>query len=238
MRSSLRTKSLSRTRVTTATRWIGVAVVCALAGVLALLSSDRSRRTAEPGERHVVGAYRPDGARRPHEAPRPRAGERAADALSPQLEERLRAAAHVTTAPAPPSGAPTPLTPTAPLPPAVEAERQRALSGWQAQAQKLLDECVARPAAVRGPVVLDVFFAPASAPALASASTSAAAPRLSPALVSVPQHELRRLWRDTDPDELQGCLDRVRTLALSARDASKATGQVWPASREAVLVQL
>jgi hypothetical protein len=230
-----RTKSRSNARTSNALRWIGVAGACAVVGILALLISGRSRPPAEQGERRAIGAYRPGGGHRPYASGPPRAGaaERTEGALSPELEERLRAAAHVATVPATTSsGAPPPLPPTGPLPPEVQARRDQALTGWQLQAQQLLDGCVARPAAERRPVPLDVIFAPAAA------ANGLTVQQLSPMAVSVPPHELRRLWRDTDPDELQRCLDRVRTLALSVPAASKTSAQVLPAAMETVLVQL
>jgi hypothetical protein len=226
--------SKSRTRIVT--RWIGAAGGCAaILVIVALLTSDRSPPPGAQRERRATGAYRPGGSQRSLDPAQPRAGagESKDGALSPELEARLRAAAHVATMPATTSsGAPLPLPPTGPLPPEVQAERQQALTGWQAQVQHLLDSCVARPAAERKLVPLDVFFAPPPA------GNGLATQQLAPMAVSVPPHELRRLWRDTDPDELQGCLDRVRTLALSVAAPPKAAAQVLPPAMETVLVQL
>ena len=47
-----------------------------------------------------------------------------------------------------------------------------------------------------------------------------------------------RLWRDTDPEGLQGCLERVRGLALAVPVPPNATAQVLPAAVETLLVQL
>lgn len=230
-----RTRAPSQSRASIVARWIGVAGACA---VVALVGLDRSAPAPAPaghGERRATGAYRPSGARGLHEPAQPRAGaaEGAEDALSPELEARLRAASHVATVPvATPSGAPPPLPPSEPLSPEGEAQRHLALTGWQQQAQQLLDECVARPTAQRRPVPLGVFFAP---PPVAD---GLAVQQLSPVAVSMPPDELRRLWRDTDPDELQGCLDRMRMLALSVPAASTTPALVLPAAMETVLVQL
>ncbi|HSK04512.1 MAG TPA: hypothetical protein VK932_24825 [Kofleriaceae bacterium] len=222
-------------RTSTVTRWVGGAAVCAVVVVIvALLTPDHAPPPADQGERRATGTYRPGGTHRPHAVVRSRAGgaERGdEEALSPELEARVRAAAHVATAPAPTSSG-APLPPTGPLPPDVQAEHQQALTGWQAQAQALLDACVARPAAERKPVPLDIFFAPPPE------GNGLAAQQLSPVAVSVPLHELQRLWRDTDPDELQGCLDQVRTLALPVATPPKMAAQVLPASMATLLVQL
>jgi hypothetical protein len=208
-----------------------------LAGILALLIAFSSSPSAGQEERpRLRGAYRPGAVRGPHEATQPGAGVATTSsvdgALSPRLEERLRAAAHVATMPAStPPGALPPLPSTGPLPPGVEAGRHRALAGWQTQAQQLLDECVARPAPERKPVALDVVFA--SRPAVGGTAA-----QLAPVAVSIPPHELRRLWRDTDPDELQGCLERMRALPLPALPAPRGAAQASLTSPETVLVQI
>ncbi len=227
-------------RTNLARRWGCVVCTGAVLGLVAYVTSDGSRPPAEPGVRDTPGAHRDERARRAHglAQPRPGTADAADGVLSPELELRLRAAAHVETLPGPrPAGAPpAPPPPTGPLPPELVAQRHVALAGWRAQAQALLDECVARPAAERRPVPLDVHFAPWPAPAM----DGPAVPRLAPAAVSVPPHELRRLWQDTDPDELQACLERVRTLALPlpAGPEAPAQAQASPAAIETVLVQL
>jgi len=205
--------------------------------MLALLLSRQARPPTPAGEHPAVGAYRPNAGPRAGEAAWPgaerAAAGRAEEPLSPELEARLRAAAHVETVPAPtPSGAPPPLPPTGPLPPELEAQRHQALIGWQRQTQQLLDDCVARPMTARRPVMLNVAFAP---PVTASGP---AVQELAPMAVSMPPDELRRLWRDTDPDALQGCLAQVRTLALSVSTAARSPAQVLPPAMETVLVQL
>ncbi|HWO23079.1 MAG TPA: hypothetical protein VNO30_30265 [Kofleriaceae bacterium] len=227
----------SKIRPCAARGWLAACAACALAGVLALLLSRPWRPQAPKEERPALGAYRPNAGPRAG-APAQRGAERAAaghaeEPLTPELEARLRAAAHVATVPAPtPSGAAPSLPPAGPPSPELEALRHQALTGWQRQAQQLLDGCVARPAAKRRPVALSVAFAPpmaASGPALQE---------LAPMAVSMPPDELRRLWRDTDPDALQGCLDQVRALALSVPAAAKSPAQVLPPATETVLVQL
>lgn len=191
----------------------------------------------EAGASRSTGAYQPNAGTRTPGGARSGAGPadagRTEGAFTPRLEARLRAAAHVTTAPAPrPSGTLPPPPPTERPPAEVEAQLHLALARWQIQAQRILDRCVARPVAERKRVVLDVFFAP---PATAGGW---AVQRLAPVAVSISPHALRRLWRDTDPDELQGCLGRLRTLALPVPAAPKLPSQVLPASTESVLVQI
>lgn len=185
----------------------------------------------------MVGAYRLNTGTHSDEVVRPgversTAG-RAEEQLPPELEARLRAASHVATVPAStPSGAPPPLPPAGPLPPELVAQLHQALTSWQTQAQQLLNDCVAKPPAKRRPVLLSVIFAP---PATAD---GLAVQQLAPMAVSLPPDELRRLWRNTNPDALQGCLDQVRTLTLAVSPATKAQAQVLPPSMETVLVQL
>lgn len=218
-------------------------MVCtgAVLGIVALLTSDGSRPAAESEPRRAAGAHRPEGERRAHGPAQPRlalsrtgADAHADGVLSPELEVRLRAATHVAVVPGPrPAGAPpVPPPPTAPFSSEMEAQRHVALAGWRTQAQVLLDECVARPVAARATVPLDVFFAPAPP------ADGPAASRLIPAAVSIPPHELQRLWRDVDPDELQGCLERVRALALPLPAGPEAPAHAPPVSIETVLVQL
>ncbi len=229
-----------------ARRWGGVVCTGALIGLVAFVTSDGSRPVAEPGVRGTSGAHRHERERRAHGPAQPRpaqprstqsrpgAAEAADRPLSPELELRLRAAAHVATVPGhrPAGAAPVPPPLTGPLSPEAAAQRHAAIAGWRAQAQALLNECVARPAAERGPVPMDVFFAPAPP------GDGPTAPRLTPAAVSVPPHELERLWRDVDPDELQACLERVRTLALPLPPGSEAPAQAPSVAIETVLVQL
>jgi len=230
-----RNKTLPEARTSRVWWWIVAAVTCAVVALVSLLtSSETSHATAGRGEQRALGAYRPPADRSGGGAPG--AGRAAANgdgSLTPALEARLEAAAHVVAAPAPTaSGAPPPLPPTGPLPPALDAQRQQALVGWQRQAQQLLDECVARPAELRTAVPLNVFFAPPPAP------TGLAPQQLAPVTVSIPPPELRRLWSDTDPDGLQECLERVRGLALAVPVPPNAAAQVLPAAVETLLIQL
>jgi hypothetical protein len=121
---------------------------------------------------------------------------------------------------------------TGPGAPEAEGQRQLALVGWKSEAQRVLDNCVARPEAMRQPVALDVVFAPPTG------GTGYTPQLLSPVAISVPAHELRRLWRDTDPDALQACIDRIRSLPLAVPPARGAVAQALPASAERVLVTL
>jgi hypothetical protein len=125
-----------------------------------------------------------------------------------------------------------PPPPADPLSPEAEAQHRQALTGWQHEVQRLLDDCVARPAALRQPVTLNVLLVPPPE------GSELAVQQLSPAVVSIPPAELRRLWRDTDPDGLQVCLDRVRALALAVPIAPGASARVLPASAEPLLVRL
>jgi hypothetical protein len=195
----------------------------------------------QPAEHQARGAYRPDLQRQASAIKRPALAASPGtnpgtgdDALPPELEQRLRAAMTVMTVPppVPPGQAPPPPPPSGPASPGVEAQRQIALIGWKAEAQHLLDDCVARPEALRQPVALDVIFAP---PPSGAGYTPQ---QLAPVAISVPVHELRRLWRDTDPDALQGCIDRMRGMALAVPQARNAPAQALPASAESVLVKL
>jgi hypothetical protein len=104
--------------------------------------------------------------------------------------------------------------------------------GWQAEVQQLLDRCVARPQDLRQPAEVQVILAP---PLTAA---GLAPQQLFPVAVSLPPAELRRLWRDTDPDALQGCLEQVRTLAIAVPPPPSGEARVMPGSFESLLVQL
>jgi hypothetical protein len=160
------------------------------------------------------------------------------DALPPELEERLLADSHVVSVP-PPGYSPPP---QAEMTPALAAELQRAVSVWTAQAQQQLDRCVGRPRSARQPVQLSVMFAPPTGapapPAADAAPGSAPPPSLAPAYVAVRPDDLRRLWRDTDPDALQSCLDQLRVQLLTLTTAHIATGLAPPSSQQSVQVQL
>lgn len=229
-----RTKSPSKARIGTLGAWLISAGACAIVGVIALWLSEPPKPSPSQEDHRTVGAYRPGRLDVAHRAPlAARASTALTDhterQLSPALEERLRAAAHVSTVP---SSARTDAQPTGrstgALPPEAEAQRQQALVGWKLQVQQLLDECVARPAAQRRPTILNVSFAPAPT------ASGATMQQLSPVAISLPPHELRRLWHDTDPDGLQECIDRVRMLPLAVPVAVHAL----PASMESLPVQL
>lgn len=152
------------------------------------------------------------------------------DALSPELEARLQAAASVVTVPAQ-LGAPLP-PPAGSLPPEAEVARHRAMIEWEAQVQQLLDRCVARPKDLRQPAEIRVILAaPVTAAGLAPQ-------QLAPVAVTLPVDDLRRLWNDTDPDALQGCLDQVRTLAIAVPPPPNGSARVMPSSFENLRVQL
>jgi len=139
----------------------------------------------------------------------------------------------VMTVPAPSlPGTAHPPPPAGPVSPERETQRQIALVGWTAEAQRMLDRCVARGEAERSPVALDVWFAPAAGAAGSSAQ------QLSPVAISVPVEALRRLWNDTDPDALQACVDRLRTLDLVVPASGRGPVQPLSASAESVLVTL
>lgn len=189
----------------------------------------RQAGTAQPGAADDDGGA-DDGAGRDHGDGR---GEPAAlgddRALPPELEARLRATAHVATVA--PAGAPPPPAPGS-LPPASEIARQQALVGWQREVQAALDRCVARPVDLRKPTPLDVILAPPSR------GTSLAQQLLAPAAVSLPPDELRRLWRDTDPEALDGCLREVRALVVAVTPLPGSAASVMPASIERLVVSL
>ena len=226
-------KSSSKDRTNTVRWWAGAAGACALLGAIALLTRGAAAPPAAQAERRAIGAYRPERAGRAPALAHAAGATAPRDQLSPELEARLQAAAHVETVPAQtPSRAAPPPPPADPLPPEAEAQRGQALGGWQRAVQQLLDECVARPAALRQPVMLNVLLAPPPEGA------GLAPQRLAPAAVSIPPADLRRLWRDTDPDGLQVCLDRVRALTLTVPLAPGRSARVLPVSPELLQVQL
>ncbi|MBK7539430.1 MAG: hypothetical protein IPI49_29540 [Myxococcales bacterium] len=98
--------------------------------------------------------------------------------------------------------------------------------------QQLLDRCVARPAALRRLARLEVMFAPPQT------SAGLATQQLAPVAVTLPGEDLQRLWQDTDPHELQACLDQVRMLALSVSVPDRGTVQVLAAQLETLSIQL
>lgn len=233
-------------------------VLAAVVGVLVALQLARRAEPTEP-PKHSTGAYRPGQHRAWAERSAGPAGAsptsvsagEAADghatgdpgsaaapadggdldedeALPPELEARLQAAARISTV-APP-GAPPP--PPGSLPPESQIARQEAMVSWQRQVQLLLDRCVARPAELRKPTPLDVILTPPQR------GSALAEQLLAPAAVSLPPDELRRLWRDTDPDALDQCLHEVRALALAITPLPGATARVMPASFERLVVSL
>jgi hypothetical protein len=210
-----------------------------LVGVLAALCTSEQSHTAE-----MPPASLPGIARAPREPPPgPHAAEPSphlvatphSDATAPELERRLHAARSTVAVPAPrppdPAGHPTDPAPP-PLSPEQHAARQIALAGWAEDAQHMLDDCLARPAAQRRSVALAVMFAPVTS------RGDAAAAQLSPVAISVPVEDLRRLWRDTQPDALDDCLERVRGLGLAVRHAPGASSDALVASAETVVVAL
>jgi hypothetical protein len=156
------------------------------------------------------------------------------DELTPELRLRLEAASNIVTVPAPGYVPP----PTAELTPAISADLQRGLPAWTTLAQQSLDRCVGRPEAVRREVHLSVMFTPS---VTAPPSPGAAPPipsSLSPAYVAVHPDDLRRLWKDTDPDALQSCIDQLRVQALPVASSHIAAGLAPPSLHENVTVKL
>lgn len=235
---------------------LGVLVALLLADARAPESTRPSTRTSANRSANLAagsaaaqgsGAYRPGqrgawAARARGEAPAQAAAERnegeefedgdemGAESLPPEWQARLRAAAHVSVVPAGASGARPPSPESVPA--ALHTARLRAMPEWQKQVQALLDRCVARPAQLRKETSLSVILAPPLA-------AGGLAPQLlSPASVSLSSDELRRLWRDTDPDALDGCLQEVRGLALAIAQPPGTRAQVMPVAFEHLLVQL
>jgi hypothetical protein len=235
------------TRTSSAREWFGVGAAC-LIGVVAATqcwpssrlpaSADRggSGASVQPIQQRARGAYRPE-ARRQRSATTPflvaASDQGGDDALSPELEQRLRAARSIEVVPAPQlAGQARPLPPSGPLSPELESQRRAAFDAWQAEAQQLLDDCVGRPAPLRQPVMLTVFLAPPLA------GTGHMPQQLSVTAVSVPVDDLRRLWRDSDPDAVQSCVDRLRELAIVVPRVSDDSPQVLPPTIESVWVTL
>lgn len=146
------------------------------------------------------------------------------------MRDRLEAAQQVVSVP--PAGRRPSAVGAQSLPPQVEAQRQVALQGWKHAAQQLMDSCTARPKAARQPVALEVGFAPRPR------STGASAWTFTPDWISIPPPELQRLWKDTEPDKLQSCLDRARSLPLEVPVPGDTPGHDAPFFAESVLVQL
>ncbi|WP_375754456.1 hypothetical protein [Corallococcus exercitus] len=146
------------------------------------------------------------------------------------LRRRLEAAQQVVAVP--PAGQAPPAMGTQPLPPQVEAQRQVALQDWKHAAQQLMDTCAARPKESRQPVALEVGFAPRPR------GTGASTWTFTPDWISVPPPELQRLWKDTDPEKLQACLDRARNLPLEVPVPGGTPAHDAPLFAESVLVQL
>lgn len=150
-------------------------------------------------------------------------------ALPPELEARLVMASRVSVVPAPG----TPLSPSAEdTPPETQLALQHAMTAWHAAAQTLLDRCVARPAGLRQPAHLSVIF---SAP---MSDVDLVPQRLDAMAVSLATSELRRLWQDTDPDELQRCLEELRGLPIVLPAPPNTSARVLPSSIESLNVQL
>ncbi len=227
-------------------RWwllVGVAVV----GGVWLWRDDAPPVTASSQSASPMSAYQPKWRERraqerqststPQEPAAPGSSEGGGegdDELTPELQRRLEAASHVVTVPVPGYVPP----PMAELTPAIAADLQRSVPAWASEAQRSLDRCVGRPAAARQDVHLSVMFTPS---VTAPAAPGAAPPipsSLSPAYVAVHPDDLRRLWRDTDPDALQGCLDQLRIQALQVESTHIAAGLAPPAMHESVMVKL
>jgi hypothetical protein len=219
--------------------WVTGALACLAGILLSLRCSTTAQSPSHAASQPPRGAYRPE-LRRVHVPDPVRSpptgavhGDRNDDELSPELQQRLRAAMTIMTVPAAiPTGQTRPPLPTGPVSPEAQAQRQMALHAWKAEVQRHVDDCVARPAPLRQPVALAVIFAPLLGDA------EYVPQQLSPAVVSVPVQELRRLWRDTDPDALQECVDRIRMMTLAVPTARNAPAQALPGAVETVLIDV
>lgn len=180
---------------------------------------------------------RPSSAPASASAPAPEAGVPGGrDEAEAALQRRLEAAKQVISVPAsgrPPAPGRARSGGRAPtLPPEVEAQRQVALTGWRSAAQALLSECVARPEQARQPLAMEVSFAPAPR------AEGEARQVFTPEWIAVPPPELQRLWKDTDPDTLQGCLDRARALTFEVSLPSGSSDHDVPVFAESVSIRL
>jgi hypothetical protein len=117
-------------------------------------------------------------------------------------------------------------------PPELAARRQAALVGWQQAAQRLMDTCVARPEGTRQAVALEVAFAPIPG------APGERRQVLVPEWIMVPPHELERLWQDTDPERLQDCLERARSLTVTVPLPDDALAHGVPMAAESLRIQL
>lgn len=149
------------------------------------------------------------------------------DEAEERLRRRMEAAEQVISVP-PPGQRPSLSEPQS-LPPQVEAQRQSALLDWKQATQRLLDSCTGRPRELRRPVALQVGFAPRPGDTGLT---------FTPDWISIPPPELQRLWKDTDPEKLQACLDRARTLPLEVTVPGDLPARDAPHFAESVLVQL
>ena len=213
-----------------------VAFVClggaCLAAFLSLILSLEHRAPEAPAPAPVRAApvtARPERRDVPQEAraavtPEPQPVQ---DAAEEGQRRRLEAAQQVISVP-PPGQRPSLGEPQS-LPPQVEAQRQAALLDWKQATQRLLDSCTGRPRELRQPVALQVGFSPRP-------GTSALT--FTPDWISIPPPELQRLWKDTDPDKLQACLDRARNQPLEVPVPGDTPVRDAPLFSESVLVQL
>lgn len=156
------------------------------------------------------------------------------DELTPELKMRLEAASNIVTVPAPGYVPP----PTAELTPAISADIDRALPTWASEAQRSLDRCVGRPEAARKEVHLSVMFTPSVTAPPAPGAAPPIPTSLSPAYVAVHPDDLRRLWKDTDPDALQSCIDQLRIQELPVVSTHIAAGLAPPSTHQNVTVKL
>lgn len=220
---------MSRTR--SIHTWLTAAAACVLGVALSVRCARSSAPAPRPALARAPGAYRPHA---PHpEAARPVVPGTELEPLTPDLEHRLAAAMTVMTVPATrPPGSAALVPPTGPVSGEAAVVRHTALMAWQANAQRHLDRCVARPEALRQQVALEVIFAPAPS------NTGYLDQALVPAVLAAPAAALRRLWRDTDPDALQRCLDDLRAAVLAVPPVRDEPARPLPAAAEIVIVQL
>ncbi len=148
------------------------------------------------------------------------------------LQRRLEASKQ--TLSVPPSGRvpPTRGRPLASsMPPEVEMHRQAALSGWKRTAQALMSSCVVRPQQARQQLAVEVAFSPMPR------AQGEYQQVFRPEWIAVPPHELQRLWKDTNPDRLQECLNRTRSLPLEVPLSGDAQAHDFPVFVESLLIQ-
>jgi hypothetical protein len=233
-----------------ATRWIGIGGACLFGLVIVARCGSRERPAANLVAKKRLNGR--DGAPAFHDrAPVPAHGRpavtegrvaedtpghplsAAAEAVqATEVEQHLRSTVAVISMPPADRAKYGSLGAPQPLSPELDRQRRVAMDSWKREAQQLLNECVRRPEQARRLTALQVFFAPMPrAPAERQQV-------LTPSWIAMPPQDQQRLWQDTTATELERCLGRLRSVAITVPLAGEALAHEFPSSAESVLVQL